>query len=140
MSDGWIDPFGLAGGKGNKGDIGLTTQNNSSDPLLLSYTNRNRMFKGDEAIKHFEKHGSEMMQALNRNSYNLKDYINDANYVIRNGQYVPEINGYVKFIGGQGSVKYAFVGLDRKTGNITTLHIKSVSELSRKAPSLGLSK
>nr|WP_275371556.1 hypothetical protein [Xenorhabdus bovienii] len=130
----FIDPFGLCGTS--------KVDNYPSGPKLLPRhaTAKDRIFKGDEAVKHFEKHGSEMMQALNQRSYNLKNYINDANHVIRNGQYVPEMNGYVKLIGGQGSAKYAFVGLDRKTGNITTLHVKTVSELTRKAPSLGLSK
>ncbi|WP_214055440.1 RHS repeat domain-containing protein, partial [Photorhabdus caribbeanensis] len=136
---GWIDPFGLAGKDCQ--DVGKDIKNKEPEPLLLLPHNpKKRIFKGDEAVKHFEKHGSEMMQALNRKSYNLKDYINDANHVIEHGKYVPEMNGYAKFIGGQGSAKYAFVGLDRKTGHITTLHVKSVSELSRKAPSLGLSK
>lgn len=45
--------------------------------------------------------------------------------------------GYIKFVGGN---KYGFVGLDRSTRDITTFHIKTVSELSRKAPSLGLIK
>lgn len=47
------------------------------------------------------------------------------------------MNGYVKFVGGEGSAKYAFVGLDRATGEITTFHLKTVSELIKKAPSLG---
>lgn len=33
---------------------------------------------------------------------------------------------------------YAFVGLDRYTGNITTFHIKDVGEIARLAPSLGM--
>ncbi|MEH0874974.1 hypothetical protein QM999_09745 [Pectobacterium cacticida] len=80
------------------------------------------------------------MDTLNRNSYNLKDYINDANHVVKNGQFVPEMNGYVKLIGGSGTAKYGFVGLDRATGDITTFHVKSVNEIMRKAPSLGISK
>lgn len=71
---------------------------------------------------------------------NLKNYLDDANYVIKNGTFVPEMNGYARLIGGEGSAKYGFVGLDRNTGNITTFHVKSVSELARKAPSLGLSR
>lgn len=35
------------------------------------------------------------------------------------------------------SKKYGFVGFDRATGDITTFHIKNVSELMKKAPSLG---
>ncbi|MBP2100756.1 hypothetical protein [Enterococcus rivorum] len=87
---------------------------------------------------HFSKHGSEMKQALNKNNYSITDYLNDANHVIKEGQFVSEMNGYIKLVGGEGSAKYAFVGLDRTTGNITTLHLKSVKELAKKAPSLGL--
>ena len=95
-------------------------------------------FKGDEAVIHFERHGKQIMNALGKNEYNLKNYIEDANHVIQTGTYVPELNGYVQLIGGKGSAKYAFVGLDRLTGNITTFHIKTVGELAKKAPSLGL--
>ncbi|MGG5304073.1 hypothetical protein IGK16_001689 [Enterococcus pernyi] len=87
---------------------------------------------------HFSKHGSEIQQALNKNHYSIVEYLRDANHVTKEGQFVPEMNGYIKLVGGEGSAKYAFVGLDRTTGNITTLHLKSVKELIKKAPSLGL--
>ncbi|MEK5340604.1 hypothetical protein NSQ19_12985 [Weizmannia sp. FSL W8-1119] len=95
-------------------------------------------FKRDRDIKHFEKHSKEIMDAMGKSQYNLKNYLNDANHVMKTGQYVPELNGYVKLIGGKGSAKYAFVGIDRITGNITTFHIKSVKELAKKAPSIGI--
>ncbi|MBI6763102.1 hypothetical protein, partial [Pseudomonas syringae] len=107
---------------------------------LLNNYSATRFFKGDEAVKHFEKHGSELMSAFGKSEYNIKSYLDDANHVIRNGDFVPEMNGYVKMIGGEGSAKYGFVGVDRATGNITTFHVKTVSELARKAPSLGFSK
>ena len=53
---------------------------------------------------------------------------------INNGTYVSELNGYVSFMIGK---RYGFVGLDRTTGDITTFHIKNISELIKKAPSLG---
>ena len=93
-------------------------------------------FGGDEAIEHFGKHGNSVMNALGKSSYNLKDYLGDANHVIANGTFVPELNGYVRMIGGQGSAKYGFVGLNRATGNITTFHIKTAKELSKKAPGM----
>lgn len=99
-----------------------------------------KFFKGDEAVEHFYRHGNELMQAMGRNAYNLKGYLVDANHVIRTGTWVPEMHGYVKLLGGKGSAKYGFVGLDRLSGKITTFHPKTVSELIRKAPSLGLSK
>ncbi|WP_376699950.1 hypothetical protein [Listeria innocua] len=80
------------------------------------------------------------MDTLNLKRYSRNDYLNDANQVISTGQYVPEINGYVKLVGGKGKAKYAFVGLDRETGSITTFHLKSVKQLMKKAPSLKLEK
>ena len=103
-------------------------------------TERLITFKGDEAVIHFDKHGKEIMDSLGNNSYNLKQYVQDANYIIKNGEYVPEINGYVTLMGGKGSAKYGFVGLDRATGKITTFHLKTAGELAKKAPSLGISK
>lgn len=99
-----------------------------------------RRFAGDEAIKHFDKHGPEVMSALGHDSYSLGNYLDDANHVIRNGTWVPELNGYVRLIGGEGSAKVAFVGVNRQNGNITTFHIKSVAEVAHKAPSLGWQK
>lgn len=93
-------------------------------------------FGGDEAVTHFSKHGKSVMDALGESSYNLKNYVYDANFVINKGTFVPELNGYVRLIGGQGSAKFGFVGLNRVTGNITTFHIKTAGELARKAPNM----
>ncbi|EAG1698186.1 hypothetical protein BBW85_06360 [Listeria monocytogenes] len=90
--------------------------------------------------EHYTKHGNQLKKVFNKSTYSASDYLNDANHVINSGTYVPEMNGYVKFVGGEGSAKYAFVGLDRATGKITTFHLKTVSELIKKAPSLGLGK
>ena len=109
------------GGKGLKGAMGAGN--------ILK-------FGGDEAIVHFGKHGKSVMDALGKSSYNLKNYLDDANHIIRNGTYVPELNGYVRLIGGQGSAKFGFVGLNRTTGNITTFHIKTAKELAKKAPGM----
>ena len=99
------------------------------------------IFKSPELLdEHYVKHGAQFKKVFNNPSYSAADYLDDANHVIKNGEFVPEMNGYVKFVGGEGSAKYAFVGLDRATGEITTFHLKTVSELSKKAPSLGLNK
>src|SRR5690606_23304837 len=159
---GWVDPLGLVSQPTNcpesngtwTGDdivetIGARVEGPdtpksesvvSDETLLLTHSSKTRFFKGDEAVQHFSKHSSELMQAFGRSSYNLKNYLGDANHIINNGIFVPEMNGYVRLIGGKGSAKYGFVGLDRATGKITTFHVKSVSELARKAPSLGFSK
>ncbi|WP_394324900.1 RHS repeat-associated core domain-containing protein [Pseudomonas chlororaphis] len=96
-----------------------------------------RAFKPGEDIIHFEKHGAEIAETLGYENYSLKQYISDANSVVRNGTFVPELNAYVAIPGGTGSAKGLLVGLDRKTGEITTLHLKPVSFFEAKAPSLG---
>lgn len=75
---------------------------------------------------------------MGKDSYNLAQYVDDASHVMKNGTFVPEMNGFVKLIGGQGSAKYGFVGLERGTSSMTTFHIKTASELAKKAPSLGI--
>ncbi len=42
------------------------------------------------------------MTAMGKGQYNLKNYLEDANYVKNTGKYVSELNGYVKLIGGIG--------------------------------------
>ena len=96
------------------------------------------LFKGDQAIGHFEKHSSSIMKAMGKDSYNLAQYVDDATHIVNNGTHVTELNGYVKLIGGKGSAKYGFVGLERGSSTLTTFHIKSAAELSR-VPSLGIS-
>ena len=78
-----------------------------------------------------------MKDAFGKSSYNLKEYMLDAHHVVKNGQYAPEMNGYARLIGGQGSAKAAFVGMTKDRKNLTTMHVKTVSELKKKAPSLG---
>lgn len=83
---------------------------------------------------HYGKHGPEITDVLGDSNYSIDKYLDDANYIINNGTYVSELNGYVSFIRGR---KYGFVGLDCNTGDITTFHIKNISELIKNAPSLG---
>ena len=93
-------------------------------------------FAGDEAVAHFTKHAKSVMNALGKSSYNLKNYVADANHVITSGTFVPQLNGYIKLIGGPGNAKFGFVGINRATGQITTFHIKSVKELAKAAPGI----
>ena len=94
-----------------------------------------KLFKNQSLLKeHYGKHGQEIANVLGKSNYSIDKYLDDANYIINNGTYVPELNGYVNFMKGK---KYGFVGLNRTTGDITTFHIKSISELIKKAPSLG---
>ena len=94
------------------------------------------MFKNQSLLdEHYGKHGQEIADVLGDSNYSIDKYLDDANYIINNGTYVPELNGYVSFMSGK---KYGFVGLDRTTGDITTFHIKNLSELIKKSPSLGV--
>ena len=94
-----------------------------------------RTFKPGELESHFNKHGQQVADALNKSNYSIQQYLDDANNIIQNGTYIPEMNGYVMKIGGTGkSTKYAFVGLDRATGNITTYHVKYAKQILKKSP------
>lgn len=83
-------------------------------------TRGKRAFKEGELEEHYEKHGQGLKNALGRDKYTKEDYLDDANHTIEKGKYVPEINAYVKLVGGKGQAKYAVAGLDRNTGNLTT--------------------
>jgi hypothetical protein len=85
---------------------------------------------------HFNKHYEEFKEVFGFKNYSVQDYVNDANLVIKNGTYVPELNAYVTIAGGRGTAKGLIAGLDRVTKEITTLHLKPVSFLEKRAPSL----
>ena len=87
------------------------------------FSNTERLFS------HFEKHGGDIMKGLNRTDYNIKNYLDDANYVIRNGRYLPEMNGYVNFMGKGGKANYGFVGMTRDGKNITTFGVRNANGL-----------
>ena len=96
-------------------------------PKLLKFT-------GDEAIKHFYKHADQIMKVLKKSSYNLKDYINDANWIIKNGRYSEKFNGFYYYLGNakKGESLFGFVGLKNNGQNIATFHIKTATELGLK--------
>lgn len=94
-------------------------------------------FKPGQDLVHYQKHRERFFRAFGDYSYNLKNYVEDANFVVKNGTYVPELNAYVKIAGGRGDAKVVFVGLDRVTPEITTFHLKKVSRLELSVPSLG---
>lgn len=100
---------------------------------IVGYANG---FKDTNSLYYnYNKHYKQVFGALGKNNYSVADYIADANNVIKNGTYVPEMNGYVLKIGGTGrTTKYHFVGLDRATGDITTYHIKYARQIWKKAP------
>ena len=103
-------------------------------------TEFNYKFKPGLDVIHFDNHGVKIANKLGfGRDYNIDQYIDDANFVIKNGIYVPELNAYVKIPVGIGTARAPFVGLDRLTNEITTFHLKPVSYLERRAPSLGWS-
>ena len=129
-----------AAGKGLKGVKAATKtkpkkKNGLADTGSKSGSKTNKLFKNQSLLdEHYGKHGQEIADVLGDSNYSIDKYLDDANYIINNGTYAPELNGYVSFMSGK---KYGFVGLDRTTGDITTFHIKNISELIKKAPSLG---
>ena len=63
-------------------------------------------------------------------------YIEDANWIVKNGHYSKELNGYYCFIGNslknKGESLFGFVGLKNGGQNISTFHIKSASQMGFK--------
>ena len=111
------------------------TAEKAAEKGIKSGSKNNKMFKDKSLLdEHYGRHGQEIADVLGDPNYSMEKYLDDANYIVNNGTYVPELNGYVSFMNGK---KYGFVGLDRATGDITTFHIKNISELIKKAPSLG---
>lgn len=138
---GWVDPLGHSEcpGAGN-GDSGSSKKPEDTTKVKEGAPSppiADRKFKQGEDVRHFEKHGEEIGQTLGHENYSLEQYIADANSVIRNGTFAPELNAFVAIPGGVGSAKGLLVGVDRATGEITTMHLKSVSFFETKAPSLG---
>ena len=131
----------------SSGKLAQTTKNvmNGTDSiddaaraLTVGSVSTGKVFKSQLLLEeHYLKHGQGIANVLGKSSYSITNYLDDANYIINNGKYASELNGYISFLGGSN---YGFVGLDRVTGDIVTFHIKNVSELIKKAPSLGLGK
>lgn len=138
---GYVNQYGTSG-RLNQDMAGATANSMAGGcekvPVDYSGSNYNfnyKSFNNTETLNsHFQKHGQEIANVLDKSDYTLGDYLSDANYIINNGQYSSDLNGYVSFMKNDN---YGFVGLDRNTGNITTFHIKKVSELIKKAPDLG---
>lgn len=124
---------------GNKGVAKGSTIIEHADTISDKGTSAFLKFRSDKTVVHFSEHGNSIKSALGKKSYSLAEYLDDANHVIRHGIFVPELHGYVRLLGGKGSVKFGFVGRNRTTGDITTFHIKTAKELANKAPSLGFS-
>ncbi len=119
---------------GLKALFGRTAAKEGAKAGAKAGTERLLKFTGDEAVKHFEKHSAEIMKALGKKSYNLKQYINDANWIVKNGHYSEELRGYYCFIRNstKGESLMGFVGLKNGGANIATFHIKTAKALGLK--------
>ena len=96
------------------------TAEKAAEKGIKSGSKNNKMFKDKSLLdEHYGRHGQEIADVLGDPNYSMEKYLDDANYIVNNGTYVPELNGYVSFMNGK---KYGFVGLDRATGDITTFH------------------
>ena len=83
-------------------------------------------FKSEAALnKHYEKHNPEFGNVFST----PPEYVETANYVIENGQYIAKQNAYVKFYGMNGRANYAFVGMSYDGAYITTFHLKHVNQI-----------
>jgi hypothetical protein len=45
---------------------------------------------------------------------------------VSTGSWVPELNGFVRIVGGPGSAKVAFAGLNQELTRLTTFGIRTV--------------
>lgn len=60
------------------------------------------------------------MKVLGKDSYSLEEYVSDANWIIKNGTYIAERNGYCYFIGNAGkggNALFVFWGLKNNGTN-----------------------
>ena len=73
--------------------------------------------------EHYSKHNKDFGNAFDTK----EEYLDNANYVIQNGEYISSQNAYVEFYGYQGHANYAFVGMTRDMQYITTFHLKYAS-------------
>lgn len=91
-------------------------------------------FGGDEAIGHFARHANQIMKVNKLKSYNLANYIDDANWIIQNGSYSSKLNGYYYYMGNssKGESLFGFVGLKNGGSTISTFHIKTAKQLGLK--------
>ena len=98
---------------------------------LANEVTQNKYLEFESQVKleeHFAKHGSQFKGMYS----NSQEYLQGANYVINNGSFVLEMNGYVRFFGtGRCGAEYAFVGLTHDGAYITTFGIRNIKSLSK---------
>ena len=108
---------GATGGHAANG--GVPSANSSGGSRWFS-------FKTEGLLEsHFSTHNKDFGNAF----ASKEEYLETANYVIQNGQYLNDSNAYVKFYGYQGHANYAYVGLTRDMQHITTFHLRHASKI-----------
>lgn len=106
-----------------------TVEQGTKQTTLNLYKNGLK-FTGDEAVEHFGRHADQIMKMTGKKSYNLAQYLDDANWIVENGHYVKELNAYVHFMGHsrKGKALIGVEGLKNGGKNISTFHIKTASK------------
>ena len=91
-------------------------------------------FGGDEAVVHFGRHADQIMKVTGKSAYNLRNYVDDANWIIQNGTYSSKLNGYYHYMGNaaKGESLFGFVGMKNGGSTISTFHIKTATQLGLK--------
>ena len=112
-------PLGDPTSGNSDGEAMSGTEYGAYNPNYLSF-NSNELF-----VEHYGKHNPSFGNAFETS----QDYVDAANYVIQNGDYVPGQNAYVKFYGLNGHANYAFVGVSSDRSFITTFHVKPASQI-----------
>ncbi len=93
-------------------------------------------FTPAEAVLHFNKHAHKFKALFGRVTYDLADYLVDANRLMKSGRYVEEVNGYVQPIKGAIPAQVEFLGLDATKLRITTFHPKDLADFYERVPRL----
>ena len=119
---------GHGGGKGCFGASTVSSNPNITQTASSSKTSYGLDFKTKHDLDtHFNKHGKEFDGLYST----PQEYLEGANYVINNGTYVSEMNGYIRYFGANGRANYAFAGLTHDGMYITTFSIRSVYSLNK---------
>jgi len=92
----------------------------------IASTNSSYQFKNEASLNsHYQSHNREMGYKY----HSPQEYLADANDVIKNGQYIPGKNAYVRFYNYWGGSNYQFVGMSFDHRYITTFHIKTGAKI-----------
>ena len=109
------------GSKGSSSSTGCGGSTNRASNTTPSY-----QFKNEAKLnEHYTQHNKEMGYKY----HSPQEYLADANDVIKNGQYIPGKNAYVRFYNYWGGSNYQFVGMSSNHSYITTFHIKAACKI-----------